>query len=87
MRVNFTETGWNDYLYWQSQDKRTLKKINQIIQDIERNGHDGIGKPEQLKGDMSGLWSRRIDETNRFVYYIENDSLIITQCRSHYNDK
>lgn len=81
------EVAWNDYLYWQTQDKKTLKRINQLIKDIERNGFEGIGKPEPLKGDYSGYWSRRIDDKNRLVYKIENDSLKIAQCRTHYGDK
>ena len=68
MTISFSETGWKDYVYWQSQDKKTIKHINQILKDIERSGIDGIGKPEQLKGDLSGWWSRRIDDTNRLIY-------------------
>jgi len=79
---------WEDYLYWQSQDKKTLKKINKLLENIERNGESiGIGKPEPLSGDLSGWWSRRIDEKNRIVYRIRNDRLEILQCKSHYNDK
>lgn len=87
MKIDFTETGWKDYLYWQLQDKKALKKINQLIQDIERNSFDGIGKPEPLKGDFSGWWSRRIDDSNRLIYRINNDNLEIAQCCGHYNDK
>ena len=87
MNISFTETGWRDYLYWQSQDKKTLKRINQLLHDIERNGYDGIGKPEALKGDLSGWWSRRIDDSNRLVYRIENTKIIISNCRTHYGDK
>lgn len=87
MKINFTETGWTDYIYWQSQDKKTVKRINQLIQDIERNGHDGIGKPEPLRGDLSGWWSRRIDDANRLVYRLRNDGMEISQCRGHYSDK
>lgn len=78
---------WEDYLYWQSQDRKTLKRINQLLQDISRNGYDGIGKPEPLKGNYSGWWSRRIDDTNRLVYRINNSQIEIAQCRSHYKDK
>lgn len=78
---------WEDYLYWQTQDKKTLKRINQLIKDIDRNGYDGIGKPEPLKYDMQGCYSRKIDETNRLVYYIEDDNVIILQCKTHYRDK
>ena len=87
MEKLWTDEAWKNYLYWQTHDKKILKKINQLIQDMERNGYDGIGKPEPLKGDLSGWWSRRIDETNRIVYKIENDKLIIATCKSHYGDK
>ncbi|MDR3294836.1 MAG: Txe/YoeB family addiction module toxin [Clostridiales Family XIII bacterium] len=66
--VDFQERGWNEYLYWQAQDKKTLIRINELIKDIKRNGHEGIGKPEPLRGDLSGWWSRRIDDANRLVY-------------------
>lgn len=69
MRIDFTETGWR-YLYWQGEDKKMLKRINQRIQDIERNRYEGIGKPEPLKGDLAGWWSRRIDDKNRLVYQL-----------------
>ncbi|MHC1747337.1 MAG: Txe/YoeB family addiction module toxin [Cellulosilyticaceae bacterium] len=81
------EDAWDDYLYWQTQDKKTLKRINQLIKDIERNGYEGIGKPEPLRGNHSGYWSRRIDDCNRIVYKISNDQVIIVQCGSHYRDK
>ncbi|NAS19015.1 Txe/YoeB family addiction module toxin [Clostridium butyricum] len=81
------EIAWDDYLYWQTQDKKTLKRINQLIKDIERNGFEGIGKPEPLKGDFSGYWSRRIDDKNRLIYKIENEHLKIAQCKTHYGDK
>ena len=88
MKINFTETGWQEYLYWTSQDKKTLKQINKLIADIERNGNDGIGKPEPLCGDLSGWWSRRIDEKNRLVYkLIGEEAVEITQCKGHYSDK
>ena len=85
--ISFSEEGWEDYLYWQTQDKRTLKRINQLLRDILRNGYDGIGNPEPLKGDLSGLWSRRIDESNRIVYRVKEDVIEIVQCGSHYRDK
>ena len=85
--ISFSEEAWSDYLYWQTQNKRTLKRINQLLQDILRNGYDGIGKPEPLKGDLSGLWSRRIDEANRIVYRMREDVIEIVQCGSHYRDK
>ena len=80
------DDAWADYLYWQSQDRRTLKRINQLIQDINRNGYEGIGKPEPLKGSLSGWWSRRIDDTNRIVYRISGNDIEIIQCGSHYGD-
>ncbi len=78
------QEAWEDYLYWQSQDKKTLKRINALIRDIERGGFDGIGKPEPLKGELNGFWSRRIDETNRLVYRVRSDVLEILSCRRHY---
>ena len=82
----FLPEAWEDYVYWQSQDKRTLSRIHKLLQDISRNGNEGIGKPEQLRGDMSGWWSRRIDESNRLIYRIEGDFVVIAQCRSHYGE-
>lgn len=80
----FSEDAWAEYLYWQTQDKKTLKRINQLLQDISRNGYDGIGKPEPLKGDFSGFWSRRIDEANRIVYRLSDNGVEIIQCKGHY---
>ena len=82
----FTEDAWADYLYWQTQDKKTLKRINQLLQDIERNGYNGIGKPEPLRGDLAGFWSRRIDDEHRIVYRVSEDRVEIIQCRGHYDD-
>ena len=89
MNVNFTETGWNDYSYWISQqEKKIIKRINTLIEDIERNRYDGIGKPEPLRNDLSGWWSRRIDDTHRLIYrLIDNDAIEISQCKGHYNAK
>ena len=89
MNITFTESGWRDYLYWQTQDKKTLRKLNQLIADIERNGYSGIGKPEPLRGDLSGWWSRQIDDKNRIVYRLndEHDHVEISQCKGHYDDK
>jgi toxin YoeB len=84
--LTFTENAWEEYLYWQTQDKKTLKRINQLLQDISRNGFEGIGKPEPLKGDFSGFWSRRIDETNRIVYRLSGENIEIIQCKGHYKD-
>ena len=78
------DDAWEDYIYWQRQDKKTAKRINQLLKDIERNGNTGIGKPEPLKENLSGWWSRRIDETNRLVYRIRRDTIEIAQCRGHY---
>ena len=86
--VGFTLRGLQDYLYWQSEDKRTLKKINKLIEDVIRNGNKGIGHPEPLKHSMAGKWSREIDEKNRFIYKISDENRIeIYQCRGHYEDK
>ncbi len=83
------DTAWGDYLYWQTQDKKPLKRINQLIKDIERNGNEGVGKPEPLKDNLSGFWSRRIDERHRLVYRIDEESgnIQIAQCRGHYRDE
>ncbi len=83
----FDSSCWEDYLYWQMQDKKTLKRINLLLKDIERNGHDGIGKPEALSGNLLGYWSRRIDDKNRLVYRITADTIEILECRTHYGDK
>ncbi len=85
-KITFTERAFEDYLYWQTQDKKTIKRINRILKEIERGNFDGIGKPEALKGDLSGLWSRRIDDTNRIVYCIRDGQVEIYQCKGHYND-
>jgi toxin YoeB len=87
MEKLWTDEAWDDYLYWQTEDKKILKRINKLIQDIERNGNDGIGKPEPLKHDFSGWWSRHIDEKHRLIYRIENDKIIIANCRTHYGNK
>lgn len=83
--ISWTDNAWDDYLYWQNQDKKTLKRINALIKDCLRSPFDGIGKPEPLKHDLAGYWSRRIDDTNRLVYAYENDTLIIISCRYHYD--
>lgn len=85
--IVFSERAWQEYLYWQTQDKKTLKRINSILQDIIRNGYEGIAKPEPLKENLSGFWSRRIDEANRIVYRITGDRIEIIQCKGHYDDK
>ena len=86
MKKIWYEKAWEDYLYWQKQDKKTLKKINMLIKDAERNQYSGIGKPEPLKEDLSRYWSRRIDDTNRLVYRIVGDVLEIVSCKGHYDD-
>lgn len=85
MRKIWFDEDWEDYLYWQTQDKKTLKRVNALIKDIEREPFAGIGKPEPLKGDLSGLWSRRVDDTNRIVYRITNGVLEIISCKGHYS--
>lgn len=86
MNKSFTDIGWEDYLYWQTEDRKTLRKINTLLKDIERNGNEGIGKPEPLTGDLSGFWSRRINQKDRLIYALEIDQIIIIACRYHYDD-
>lgn len=86
MNKAFTDIGWEDYLYWQTEDRKTLRKINTLLKDIERNGNEGIGKPEPLTGDLSSFWSRRINQTDRLIYALEMDQIIIIACRYHYDD-
>ncbi len=80
----WTHEAWSDYVYWQGQDRKTLKRINRLIADTQRNPFEGIGKPEPLKENLSGFWSRRIDGTNRLVYVIDDQRLTIISCRYHY---
>ena len=82
--VSFDLNGWEDYVYWQTQDRKTLKRINQLITDALRDPFAGIGKPEPLKHILSGAWSRRIDDTNRLVYFVTDDHVVILQARQHY---
>lgn len=84
LSLSFSSQAWEEYLYWQKQDKKTLKRINQLLQDIQRNAFVGIGKPEPLKGDFSGYWSRRIDDVNRIVYRVSDDVIEVLQCKGHY---
>ena len=86
MQLLWEETAWEDYLYWQTQDKKTMKRINALIKDMQRNLFEGIGKPEPLKGNCNGWWSRRIDEKNRIVYREKDGVVIIASCKGHYND-
>lgn len=83
--ISFEDAGWDDYLHWQLHDKAILKKINSLIRDIARDPFDGIGKPEQLKQNLSGYWSRRITDEHRIVYMMIDDDIIIAQCRWHYD--
>ncbi|KJF87622.1 Txe/YoeB family addiction module toxin [Photobacterium phosphoreum] len=80
----WTDDAWNDYLYWQGQDNKTLKRINRLITDAKRSPFDGIGKPEPLKENLAGFWSRRIDDTNRLVYVVNDVHLTVISCRYHY---
>ena len=84
-KISFTSKAWGDYCYWQMQDKKTLRKINILLEDIIRNKYTGLGKPEPLKNDLSGFWSRRIDEINRLVYRINDEYIEVIQCRGHYD--
>lgn len=82
----FLPQAWDDYVYWQTQDRKTLKRVNALIQDVSRSPFEGIGKPEPLRENHSGWWSRRIDETNRMIYKIDDNNIVIAQCRTHYGD-
>ena len=84
MIKRWSDDAWEDYLYWQQQDRKILKRINMLLRDIDRNGNEGIGKPEPLKHNLRGFWSRRIDEEHRLVYRIVGDTIEIAQCRTHY---
>ena len=84
MKLLWHESAWEDYLFWQKTDKKVLKRINVLIKSCERTPFSGIGKPEPLKNELSSYWSRRIDQTNRLVYRVQDDTLIIIQCRFHY---
>lgn len=84
MKLVFAEEAWADYLYWQENDKKTLKRINELIKAIKREPFDGIGDPEPLKFNWSGFWSRRITREHRIIYAVEDDSILIAQCRYHY---
>jgi toxin YoeB len=83
-RLAWTKEAWSDYTYWQSQDIKTLKRINKLIIDTQRSPFEGIGKPEPLKENLSGFWSRRIDDTNRLIYAVDDGQLTIISCRYHY---
>lgn len=85
--IQFTDEAWEDFSYWLMQDKKTLKRILKLLEDIKRNGYEGIGKPEPLKGNLAPYWSRRIDDCNRIVYKVEGGTIKIVQCGSHYREK
>jgi len=82
--LSWTKESWADYVYWQGQDRKALKRINKLIEDTKRSPFKGIGKPEPLKENLSGFWSRRIDDSNRLVYAVDNNQLTIISCRYHY---
>lgn len=85
MILCWTQEAWEDYLYWQKTDKQLLKRVNTLIKDIQRAPYEGIGKPEPLKFDLTGYWSRRIDKEHRLVYTVQGENIILTMCRYHYN--
>lgn len=85
MKLQWEEHAWDEYTQWLSEDKKTVKRINQLIRDIQRSPFDGIGKPEPLKGNLAGWWSRRIDESNRIVYRAEKDNIVIAAVKGHYD--
>ena len=87
LRVMFEPDGWEDYEYWQNEDRKTLKKVNQLIKSMRRSPFEGTGKPEPLSGPLNGYWSRRINKKDRIVYRVVEDRLEIIQCRLHYDDK
>lgn len=84
MNVSFTENAWEDYLYWQKMDKKIVRRINDLIKEIKGSPFEGVGKPEPLKYDLSGKWSRRITDEHRLVYQVEGENLIVFTCRYHY---
>ena len=86
MNKVFTVNGWKDYVSWQTEDRKTLKKINALLNDISRNGNEGMGKPEPLTGDLSGFWSRRINDKDRLIYKIDKNNIYILSCRYHYSE-
>lgn len=87
MNKVFTMNGWKDYVYWQTEDRKTLKKINSLLEDIDRNGNDGMGKPESLTGNLTGFRSRRINDKDRLIYKIDEKNIYILACRYHYSDR
>jgi toxin YoeB len=85
MRITFSQNSWDDYISWQSEDRKMLKKVNELIKDIQRTPYKGLGKPEALKYDLSGYWSRRIDREHRLVYQVIGEDILIYSCRYHYD--
>jgi len=85
MKITFSKISWEDYLSWQAEDKKTLRKINELIKDIQRTPFEGKGKPEPLKYDLSGYWSRRIDREHRLVYQVDKNEIRIYSCKYHYD--
>ena len=86
-KISFSEAAWEEYLYWQLQDKKTLKKINELLKEIPRTPFTGKGEPEGLRGDLSGKWSRRINIKDRLVYEVSDEMITVLQCKGHYDDK
>lgn len=86
-KISFSEAAWEEYLYWQLQDKKTLKKINELLKEIQRSPFTGKGEPEGLRGDLSGKWSRRINIKDRLVYEVSDEMITVLQCKGHYDDK
>lgn len=84
MKIVWDQNSWEEYVWWQTQDRKILKRVNELIKDIQRNGNEGLGKPEPLKYSFTGYWSRRISEEHRLIYRIEEDQILIAQCKSHY---
>ncbi len=83
-KLAWTDEAWADYVYWQTQDRKTLKRINRLIEDVKREPFEGIGKPEPLRENLTGFWSRRIDQTNRLVYAVDDEFITVISCRYHY---
>jgi toxin YoeB len=86
LEIHFTPSGWGDYLYWQTQDRKTLKRINLLVETTARTPLEGIGKPEPLRGNLSGYWSRRIDDRHRLVYAVDDVAITVIACRTHYGE-
>ena len=84
MPIKFSDHAWEDYLFWQAKDKAILKRVNLLLLDIQRSPFEGIGKPEPLKHQLAGFWSRRVDDEHRLVYAIQDDCVLVAQCRYHY---